>query len=84
MDFLLYLVAGPGFAPGPGGYEPPELLLLHPAKNCGDFQIYSNFILIAIKVILVELNVGVAQLVEHGTHKPGVVGSIPTSDTRIL
>ena len=24
--------------------------------------------------------VGVAQLVEHGTHKPGVVGSIPTSD----
>ena len=25
---------------------------------------------------------GVAQLVEHGTHKPGVVGSIPTSVTR--
>ena len=25
--------------------------------------------------------VGVAQLVEHRTHKPGVVGSIPTSDT---
>ena len=27
------------------------------------------------------LFVGVAQLVEHRTHKPGVVGSIPTSDT---
>ena len=26
-------------------------------------------------------NDGVAQLVEHGTHKPGVVGSIPTSVT---
>ena len=24
--------------------------------------------------------VGVAQLVEHGTHKPGVVGPIPTPD----
>ena len=24
-------VAGPGFAPGSGGYEPPEILLLHPA-----------------------------------------------------
>ena len=27
-------------------------------------------------------HVGVAQLVEHGTHKPGVVGSIPTLDTK--
>ena len=27
------------------------------------------------------LYVGVAQLVEHRTHKPGVVGSIPTPDT---
>jgi len=26
--------------------------------------------------------VGVAQLVEHRTHKPGVVGSSPTLDTR--
>lgn len=25
------LVAGPGFAPGPTGYEPVEVLLLHPA-----------------------------------------------------
>ena len=29
-------------------------------------------------------NVGVAQLVEHGTHKPGVVGSIPTPDTKTV
>lgn len=29
-------------------------------------------------------NDGVAQLVEHGTHKPGVVGSIPTSVTRMF
>ena len=29
-----------------------------------------------------EIDDGVAQLVEHGTHKPGVVGSIPTSVTR--
>ena len=28
--------------------------------------------------------VGVAQLVEHRTHKPKVVGSIPTPDTRFL
>lgn len=28
---LFLLVAGPGIAPGPGGYEPPEILLLHPA-----------------------------------------------------
>ena len=26
-----YLVAGAGIAPAPGGYEPPEVLLLHPA-----------------------------------------------------
>ncbi|RJQ36868.1 hypothetical protein C4552_03200 [Candidatus Parcubacteria bacterium] len=25
------LVAGPGIAPGPGGYEPPDVLLVHPA-----------------------------------------------------
>ena len=25
------LVAGPGFEPGSGGYEPPEVPLLHPA-----------------------------------------------------
>lgn len=30
MRFFL-LVAGPGFAPGSRGYEPRELLLLHPA-----------------------------------------------------
>jgi len=24
-------VAGPGIAPGSGGYEPPEILLLYPA-----------------------------------------------------
>lgn len=29
-------------------------------------------------------HVGVAQSVEHRTHKPGVVGSIPTSDTRTI
>jgi hypothetical protein len=28
---LLQRVAGPGLAPGSGGYEPPEILLLHPA-----------------------------------------------------
>ena len=28
--------------------------------------------------------VGVAQLVERGTHKPEVVGSIPTPDTKNL
>ncbi len=28
-------------------------------------------------------DVRVAQSVEHRTHKPGVVGSIPTSDTRV-
>ena len=27
----LYVVAGLGIAPRPGGYEPPELLLLYPA-----------------------------------------------------
>lgn len=27
----VYLVAGPGFEPGSGGYEPPEVPLLHPA-----------------------------------------------------
>ncbi|MDB5254041.1 MAG: hypothetical protein JWL80_107 [Parcubacteria group bacterium] len=25
------VVAGPGLAPGSGGYEPPEILLLYPA-----------------------------------------------------
>ena len=29
-DFL-YFVAGPGLQPGSGGYEPPEVPLLHPA-----------------------------------------------------
>ncbi|TSD00522.1 MAG: hypothetical protein Greene101449_132 [Candidatus Peregrinibacteria bacterium Greene1014_49] len=27
------------------------------------------------------IHVTVAQLVEHGTHKPGVAGSIPARDT---
>lgn len=27
----IYLVAGPGIEPGSGGYEPPEVPLLHPA-----------------------------------------------------
>jgi hypothetical protein len=31
--------------------------------------------------LFIEVFVGVAQLVEHGTHKPGVVGSSPTLDT---
>jgi hypothetical protein len=31
MSFCIFLVAGPGFAPGSQGYEPCELLLLHPA-----------------------------------------------------
>ena len=26
--------------------------------------------------------VGVAQLVEHGTHKPGVAGALPAADTK--
>ena len=26
-----FLVAGPGIEPGSGGYEPPEVPLLHPA-----------------------------------------------------
>ena len=26
-----FVVAGPGFAPGAEGYEPSEILLLHPA-----------------------------------------------------
>ena len=29
--FLSYFVAGPGIEPGSGGYEPPEIPLLHPA-----------------------------------------------------
>ena len=28
---FLFLVAGPGIEPGSGGYEPPEVPLLHPA-----------------------------------------------------
>jgi hypothetical protein len=28
---FLYVVAGAGIAPAAGGYEPPEILLLHPA-----------------------------------------------------
>ena len=28
------------------------------------------------------LFVGVAQLVEHGTHKPGVAGALPAADTK--
>ena len=28
---VLYLVAGAGIEPASGGYEPPEILLLHPA-----------------------------------------------------
>jgi hypothetical protein len=31
---------------------------------------------------LFQRNVTVAQLVEHGTHKPGVAGSIPARDTK--
>jgi hypothetical protein len=30
---------------------------------------------------IVSAPVRIAQSVEHGTHKPGVVGSIPTPDT---
>ena len=29
-----------------------------------------------------EIFVGVAQLVEHGTHKPGVAGALPAADTK--
>lgn len=39
------------------------------------FSCYFLFLAIRAK------DVGVAQLVEHRTHKPGVVGSIPTPDT---
>jgi hypothetical protein len=28
-----FLVAGPGFAPGPSDYEPDEVLFLHPASK---------------------------------------------------
>lgn len=45
------LVAGPGIEPGPGGYEPPEVPLLHPAVYSAivrlflsDFKYFSFFI----------------------------------------
>ena len=30
---FLFAVAGAGLAPAPGGYEPPDLLLVHPAMK---------------------------------------------------
>ena len=33
-------------------------------------------------VLSLTMYVTVAQLVEHGTHKPGVAGSIPARDTK--
>ena len=70
----------------PTGYEPVELLLLYPAI-CWVIIRQKGFLASRLKFCLfyyifnpVRL-VGVAQLVEHRTHKPGVVGSIPTSDT---
>ena len=38
---MIFLVAGPGFAPGSSGYEPDELLLLYPA----DMQHSMTFLL---------------------------------------
>ena len=31
VSVFFFLVAGPGIEPGSGGYEPPEVPLLHPA-----------------------------------------------------
>ena len=55
-------VAGPGIAPGPGAYETPEILLLHPAKTIyyvlskkarnkkeASFQKTSKFLLFSLK-----------------------------------
>lgn len=36
------LVAGPGIEPGSGGYEPPEVPLLYPAKYSFGFDLYSG------------------------------------------
>jgi hypothetical protein len=43
---LLVRVAGPGFEPGPSGYEPDEIPLLYPAMP----QIYE-----AISILLINL-----------------------------
>ena len=39
MAFFLRIIAGAGLAPAPQGYEPCEILLLHPA----DFFIIEYF-----------------------------------------
>ena len=55
------MVAGPGFAPGSGGYEPPEMLLLHPAIPI----LYAFFLRKATICTIVDSTyyVGVAQVV---------------------
>ncbi len=71
------LVAGPGLAPGSAGYEPTEILLLHPATGhsttvFSTLQAHICFYAIFCYILWI---VGVAQLVERGTHKPKAVGS---------
>ena len=39
----IFLVAGSGLEPEPGGYEPPEIPLLHPAVYCYR-NIFINFV----------------------------------------
>ena len=49
--------------------------------NCPASLLAKTIFVHNLKAFVVVLLVTVAQLVEHGTHKPGVVGSIPTRDT---
>lgn len=61
------IVAGPGIAPGPPGYEPDEILLLHPAMVLRIVQYLCqqcNYILkIRLKCTNLSGHVEVAQLV---------------------
>ena len=75
------MVAGAGFAPASRGYEPREVLLLHPAMS---LYVNKPFPKVQTPLLLKRWhkratfcvrNVGVAQLVERRTHKPKVVGS---------
>ena len=42
MGGLLLFVAGPGLEPGSGGYEPPEVPLLYPAREATK-KVYTKF-----------------------------------------
>ena len=77
LGSFFILVAGPGLAPGSAGYEPTEILLLHPATGhsttvFSTLQAHICFYAIFCYILWI---VGVAQLVERGTHKPKAVGS---------